>query len=374
MNTTSKSDTKARILVVDDEPGIRDFLQEFFAQKGFKVHVASDGAQALAVLRSHVFHLAMIDLTLPDMSGFDVSRQAKEADPDVVTIVMSGLPVESPDELQRNRVDEYLNKPFSSDDLDPLMEKYGEPRPPEDPDQASQERLPLDEVRSRFFYEAGHQLKAPLAVLKEFAYLFQEGFGGELSEKQQVYLDAIHKNIDRLLYLVDNIDKMSRLDSGSWLIRLEDADPGQIVRHVAESWRPILEGREQELTEDIADDLPQIKADASAVEQVLFNLIDNASKYGPPKEVVKLRCYRPDEHHVRIEVEDQGPGVPEDRRESIFQPFNRLPEHESAPGLGLGLAVAQGLIQRMGGELGLDTSDKPGSRFYVQFRVAGSDH
>ncbi|UCH11035.1 MAG: HAMP domain-containing histidine kinase, partial [Fidelibacterota bacterium] len=283
-------------------------------------------------------------------------------------------PVESPDELQRNRVDEYLNKPFSSDDLDPLMEKYGEPRPPEDPDQASQERLPLDEVRSRFFYEAGHQLKAPLAVLKEFAYLFQEGFGGDLSEKQQVYLDAIHKNIDRLLYLVDNIDKMSRLDSGSWLIRLEDADPGQIVRHVAESWQPILEGREQELTEDIADDLPQIKADASAVEQVLFNLIDNASKYGPPKEVVKLRCYRPDEHHVRIEVEDQGPGVPEDRRESIFQPFNRLPEHESAPGLGLGLAVAQGLIQRMGGELGLDTSDKPGSRFYVQFRVAGSDH
>jgi signal transduction histidine kinase len=374
MNSGSRSDTKARVLVVDDEPGIRDFLQEFFAQNGFEVQAAGYGGQALELLRSHEFHLVMIDLTLPDMSGFDLSRRAKETDPNLITVVMSGMPVESQDELRQSKADTYLDKPFSHDDLVQLVDKFGEKRPPANPNKALQERLRLAEERSRFFYEAGHQLKTPIAVLKEFTHLFQEGFGGELTEKQHQYLDAISKNIDRLLYLVDNIEKMSRLDSGSWSIRLDDEDPGQIISHVAESWRPILESRDLELTEDIADDLPKIKADAAAVEQVLFNLIDNASKYGPSEGVVRLHCHQPDKFHVCIEVEDQGTGVPEEQRDSIFQPFTRLPEHESAPGLGLGLAVAQGLIQRMGGELGLDTSDKPGTRFYIHLPIAGTNH
>ena len=373
MNNRSKTDRPVQILVVDDEPGIRDFLREFLIQKGYEVQVAGDGTQALASLRSRKFHLALIDLTLPDMSGLDVSRRAKEAHPNLATVLISGLALDSQDELQQNKVDEYLEKPIDSAELVHVLEKYSAPGQSKEPAQASQERSPLDEERSRFFYEAGHQLKAPIAVLKEFTYLFQEGFGGDLSEKQQQYLEAIHQNIDRLLYLVNNIEKMSCLDSGSWSIHLENEDPGQIVRHVAASWRPILKGRDLELAEEIADDLPPIRVDAAAVEQVLFNLIDNAGKYGPPKGVVRLRCYQPDEHHVRMEVEDQGSGVPEDQRASIFQPFTRLSEHETAPGLGLGLAVAQGLIQNMDGELGLDTSDKPGTRFYIHLPVVRSN-
>ena len=134
----------------------------------------------------------------------------------------------------------------------------------------------------------------------------------------------------------------------------------------------MLEKSGSKLVEEVAEGLPQIEADILALEQVLFNMVDNARKYGPPGGTITLRCATSGDDHVCIEVEDQGVGIPEEEREAVFQPFNRLPEHQSSPGLGLGLTVARDLVQRMGGELRLKPGIEAGNRFCLQIRVAGT--
>ncbi|MEE9161815.1 MAG: ATP-binding protein, partial [Candidatus Neomarinimicrobiota bacterium] len=320
-------------------------------------------------------HLALVDLTLPDGSGMELVEQAKRIVPQLVAVVMSGTPPDSPDEFIRRGVDEYLTKPFSFEELDHVLSRHERYIRAALEIELLKQRLHREDKNQAFFYEAGHQLKTPIAVMKEFAHLFQEGFGGELSAKQGEYLDAIHQNIDRLLYLVENIEMLSRLDSGSWIIRLEEEDPREIVSQVSASWRPILERRDLHLVEDVPARLPKVRTDAAAVQQVLFNLVDNASKYGPARGTVTLRCFQPDEGTVRIDVEDEGEAIPADKRDVLFLPFARLPEHESAPGLGLGLTVARGLMQRMDGVLWLadgasDGNGPAGNRFCIQLPVA----
>ncbi len=361
---------KLNILVVDDEASIRSYLSDFLAMKGFEVQVAADGAMALDILRRSEIHLSLVDLTLPDMSGFDIIKQAKQADPDLVVVIMSGMPVESYEELIQHGVDDYITKPFTFEELTYLVEKYEKYIRALRSSKHLKERLRVEKEKSSFFFEAGHQLKTPIAVLKEFAHLFQEGFGGEMTDKQTQYLEAIDQNIDRLLYLVNNIENLSRVDSGSWIIEIKAEEPEEIISQVTASWRPILQRRDLQLVEEVADNLPEVHVDAAAVEQVLFNLVDNASKYGPAGSTITLRCFQSSDSSVCIEVEDQGPGIPEDKRDVIFQPFARLPEHESASGLGLGLTVALSLMKYMKGDLRLDDSGKPGNRFCLDLQVA----
>ncbi len=95
MSGGKDTEPKLHILVVDDEAGIRSYLSDFLATKGFEVQVAEDGAMALDILRRSEIHLALVDLTLPDMSGLDVIKQAKQVVPDLVVVIMSGMPVES---------------------------------------------------------------------------------------------------------------------------------------------------------------------------------------------------------------------------------------------------------------------------------------
>ncbi len=370
--SSDEAEPRLQILVVDDEPGISSFLREFLISAGYEVRLASDGAQALELAEGSFFHIALVDLTLPDMNGLDVVKGLKQRIPDVVVVIMSGMTLGSYDELYKYGAEEYLAKPFSLDELSFMIRKHEKYIRALIQNRRLRDDLENQQEKGRFFSEAGHQLKTPIAVLKEFTHLFREGFGGELSEKQQQYMECIDQNIDRLLYLVENIEQLSRVDSGRWTIRLRAEDPAKIIGGVVDSWQPILERRNLRLVHEVPDDLPRVQADTAAVEQVLFNLIDNASKYGPAGGTVTLRGYRANEGFVCLEVEDQGPGIPEDQRELLFQPFTRLPEHESAPGLGLGLTVAQSLMRQLGGDLVLDSGSQPGNRFYLRLPVAST--
>lgn len=370
MNVGKDTELKLQILVVDDQADIRNYLSDFLTMKGFGVQQAEDGAMALDILHRSEVHLAFVDLNLPDMNGFDIIKQAKQVVPNLIAVIMSGMPIESWEALSQHGVNEHITKPFTFEELTYLIDKNEKYIRARRYSESLKERLRIEQEKSSFFFEAGHQLKTPIAVLKEFIHLFQEGFGGEMTDKQIQYLKVIDQNIDRLLYLVDNIENLGRVESGSWRIQIRDEEPEKIINHVTTSLRPILRRHDLQLVEEVADNLPNVHTDTAAIEQVLFNLVDNASKYGPAGSTITLRCFQSSDSFVCIEVEDQGPSIPEDKRDVIFQPFARLPEHESASGLGLGLTVALSLMKRMKGDLWLDNSSKPGNRFCLRLRIA----
>ena len=364
------SPVPTRLLVVDANPGARAFLQETLEQEGILVSVVPYGSHALELLQKDTYSLALIDLALPDINGFELCTKIKQQYPDLVIVIMSESAADAEQDLRHDCVDAWLTKPFEAGELMRLVHRYSGQR--ESPEQAATAAAGAsgDEDQNRFFHEVAHQLKTPIVVLKEFAHLFQEGFGGELTDKQGQYLEAIDSNIDRLLYLVDNIDQLSRTETGSWIIHPEKVDPAVVVKQVADSWRPVLTDGNFKLVEEIEADLPPIEVDILALEQVLFNMVDNARKYGPPGNSIILRCTRAGDEYVSLEVEDHGETIPEGDRETIFQAFRRLPEHKASPGLGLGLTVARDLVQRMGGDLLLEPGTKAGNRFCLRIRVA----
>ncbi len=370
MTGGEKGNLQLTILVVDDEPSICSFLKEILTTRGYGVDVAHAGVVAYDLLEKHTFDMALVDLTLPDASGFDIIQRAKQSNPHLVAIIMSGMTIESYGDLKRYEVDEYINKPFSFDDLIYHIAKYERYVRLVRENRKLQESLQREQQKSGFFTAASHQLRSPIAVLKEFALLFREGYGGELTEKQGQYLQAIDDNIGRLLSLLVNVENLSKADSGSWAIQLDEENPLEILGRVTGSWRPILERSHLKFMEELAGDLPKVKADRWAVDQVLFNLFDNAAKYSPPGETITLRCYQKQTGFVTIELEDEGEGIPEDMRKTIFEPFARLPEHEAAPGLGLGLTIALELARRMGGDLVLDSGDGGGARFCLNLPIA----
>lgn len=358
-----------QVLVVDDEAGSSEYLSGLLNVNDLGIQISNNGAEALEILRRSEIHLILANHNLPDMSGYDVVQQGKQINPDAVGIIISDAPISSYKKLIQHGVDDFVCRPFPFEALVYLIKKYSRYVQVLERNRHLNERLLTEQEKGNFFFEVGHQLKTPIAVLKEFSHLFQEGFGGEITEKQNLYLNAIDQNIQRLLYLVDNIEKMNKVERGSWTIRMSNIDPGEIVNQVTACWHPILQQRNYQLVEEIADHLPKVQADSSAVEQVLFNLVDNASKYSPAGSTITLRCFQLSDSCVCIDVEDQGRSIPEEKRKTVFQPFSRLPEHESVTGLGLGLTVAQGLMKRMGGNLQLDDSGKSGNRFRLHLNI-----
>jgi signal transduction histidine kinase len=218
--------------------------------------------------------------------------------------------------------------------------------------------------RSRLFIEAGHQLKSPVAVMKEFTQLLNTGIGGDLTQKQSQYVQVIDDNINRLLRLLENIEALGSLDFNGWTVNLEELDCRQIIERVAASWATMVESKDLVLHVTQPGSQLSVMADMSAVEQILFNLIDNAIKYCPAQGTITLDCIATDER-VIFGVANDGASIPVELHESIFYPFHRLPDHAAEPGLGLGLTIARKLASAMQAKLYLDSKFAGGARFLL---------
>ena len=121
----------------------------------------------------------------------------------------------------------------------------------------------------------------------------------------------------------------------------------------------------------LAPDLPMIKGDTALLEQVLFNLLDNAAKYAPRDSEIRIQARRSD-GLVLIDVEDEGDGIPPEQLQQIFDKFHRVRDGDSRPpGTGLGLAICRGFVEGMGGRIwATNRSDRPGARFTIELPAA----
>ncbi|MCK4578969.1 MAG: HAMP domain-containing histidine kinase [Candidatus Marinimicrobia bacterium] len=363
-------DFQVQVLVVDDMADIRTMLTDFLTWNGYSVIASADGASARLQLAEHKPHILLADLSLPDIQGSELIDLAKKENSMTTGIIMSGHHLSDLEPETVAAIDDYIAKPFTLKEVEKVIGKWGNyHKALAECDQLKQ-ALNNEQQKIDFFSQAGHQLKSPVAVIKEFVHLFSEGYGGKISAKQEQYLEAINHNLNQLIHLIDNIESLTRVSSAKWPIRLDVEEPAELIRQTSASWRPILEGQKLAFTEEIPDGLPKVRVDEAAVEQVLYNLIDNARKYCSPGGTIYLRCHAEANNRVCIELENPGACIPAEYHEAIFKPFTRLPEHDAAPGLGLGLTIARSLVESMGGELTVSDQCTTGALFNLYLPVA----
>ena len=185
-------------------------------------------------------------------------------------------------------------------------------------------------------------------------------------------LATIEEEAGRLSTFVSNILEMTKLEAGAVDIRREPVDVVETVRRAAARANKTMAGRKIELAS--ARDLPSVRGDAGLLEQVLFNLLDNAHKYsaaGTPTQVSVARS----NDAVTIAVSDKGPGIPAGDLEKVFEKFYRVnPGDGRAPGTGLGLSICAGLVKAMGGNIRADSpiENGRGTRISISLPAAVS--
>jgi len=183
-------------------------------------------------------------------------------------------------------------------------------------------------------------------------------------KKQSEYLHTLRKESSRLTHLVENVLAYSRIERGSARARVEEVSVGALVDRIYERLKSRAEEAEMELRCTVLDELAdrKIQVDTTAVEQILFNLVDNASKYASGEaggNVIELRAVTVTKG-VAFHVCDQGPGIPKSERRKLFKAFHKSAQEaaHTKPGVGLGLALCRRLARALGGDLRIIEQEK----------------
>ena len=224
----------------------------------------------------------------------------------------------------------------------------------------------LETVRQDFVANVSHELRTPLAVIRANAETLLAGANSDPVMAPRL-IEGLHRNAERLARLLADLLDLSRLDAGQYRMDLAPV----ALRAVAEQSLAVVESNAQQrkVTIDVA--IPAqlaVQADAKALDQVLVNLVDNAIKYTrSPEGHVWLEA-REAGNAVRVEVRDDGPGIAEKHRDRVFERFYRADPGRSRDlgGTGLGLSIVKHLVERMGGEVGVEPNEPRGSTFWVR--------
>lgn len=223
-----------------------------------------------------------------------------------------------------------------------------------------------DRMRSALLAAVSHDLRTPLAGIKAAVSTLQTP-GIEWSEADRTeLLAAIEQSSDRLQSIVNNLLDMSRLQAGIVHLEVKEVGLEDVVFHAVDS---VVDPRGVDL--DLPAGLPDVRVDAALLDRVIANLVQNAARHSPGDSRVRVAA-NAHEEHVELCVIDHGPGVPEAMRERMFQPFQRLDDTHTGLGVGLGLAVAKGLTEALGGRLRAEDTPGGGLTMVVELPCAPS--
>jgi two-component system sensor histidine kinase KdpD len=208
-----------------------------------------------------------------------------------------------------------------------------------------------NDLRAALLQAVSHDLRTPLAAIKASVSSIRQDDVEWSAEELDEFHATIEEGADRLSALVSNLLDMSRLQAGALSVDLRPVILEEVVPAAVGS----LGTRGKGVVVDIAETLPLVLADAALLERAVANLVDNAVSASPADSGVRIEAGAI-AGRVDLRIVDRGPGIPPADRERVFQPFQRLVDHGS--GVGLGLAIARGLVTAMGGELTIE--DTPG--------------
>ncbi len=395
------SDTN-RLLIVEDEPSVAITLQAVLENEGYSVLRAETAAEANSLLARESFHVALLDLRLGDVDGIDVLRYLKTKQPDCTAIMLTGYAsLESAIDAIRHGAYDYLIKPCDIDELkltiaraiehstlsqalkerlaqlevanatisrlaEGLQQRVNEAtaelsKKVEELSHAKEQLEEEQEQREVFTSMIAHELGQPLTSILGYTKLLQRG---DLpSEMQQEALETLLVESRRLSRLVHDLADISNISGGHFRIQPLGTDLIAVVQEQV-NLAQISATQRIEFNPSSAEVIANV--DPDRVAQVLSNLLSNATKYSKGGTIqVSLRT---EKDQALISIRDEGPGIPTEALDIVFDPHVRLTKEEAQrnlSGMGLGLYIARLIAQAHGGNIAVDSIQGLGSTFTV---------
>jgi len=225
----------------------------------------------------------------------------------------------------------------------------------------------LETVRQEFVANLSHELRTPLSILAGYLETIEDPAVLKGAEGKEV-LKVLQRNCERLTMLVNDLMELSRIESGRIELRMQARKPREILEEVRDDWKRAFAGKRVKLELACAEGLPEVSSDPLRMGQIFSNLMDNALRFAPPGSSVSLGA-RPKGGQVEFFVQDEGEGIPADKKDRIFERFFRLDESRARErgGTGLGLSIVKHLVQIHGGEVRAES--EPGSGTTILFSI-----
>jgi two-component system, OmpR family, sensor histidine kinase KdpD len=225
--------------------------------------------------------------------------------------------------------------------------------------QRAQVEVQNERLRNALLSSVSHDLRNPLGVIKGAVTALIDGAGGLTQARRDEYLAAISDETSRLNRLVRNLLSMTSLEAGALRVRNKEWQPIEEVIGVALNRLDEQLG-DRDVHVNILPDASLVPFDATLLEQVLVNLVENAIKYTPPSSPITIATRRTADG-VEVNVSDLGPGVPAGEEESIFEKFHRAAR--TGPGMGIGLTICRGIVIAHGGRIWYEPGERGGASF-----------
>jgi signal transduction histidine kinase len=374
----------ARILVIDDEVGMREGCRRALTPHGFHVATAEHGAEGLRKLAEQTFDLVLLDAMMPGMSGLELLERVHAHDPDTVCVMITGYAtVDLAAQAMKKGAQDFLPKPFTSDELLTAVHRGLEERhrrhrlrlerelqeQSQELERAQQETARLDAIESRFMLVLVHELRNPAGVIRNYVQLMRAGYVED--NEWDEYLAKLDQRASQLLDMLDDLLELAHLKSATVVTNLKPVAVAAVIEEVVQQLRPLAKAKGVDLVLQI-DARPTMLAHPAHLRSLWMNLLKNAIGYTPCGSV-HVTLY--DEHEQLVcTVQDTGIGISTEEMTRIFQEFYRsdAAKAEIPLGTGLGLPIVNQILKSYQGSVQVDSTPGEGSTFTVHLPLASA--
>jgi len=371
---------KLRVLMVEDNPTdalvVKKRLQKDSAFDYEVTHVVS-GEEALVSLEKNSYDIVLLDYNLPKMGGMEILAEIKRKNIEAPIIMVTGQGDEIvAAQLIKEGALDYLPKRENYEDAAPFMirKTISEFRAKlereklqkeiglrkEELEKINAQLKELDRMKSDFVANVAHELKTPLTIIKGNLDNIDQGLAGEVQPKQKDILGDVFRVINRLSRLINDLLDISKIESGKMELNKEDLDIVALAGEIVKTFEILVAAKNIGLVREFPDKAVTVNADKDKLTQVFINLLSNAVKF-TDKGSVTVRIIDM-QGEVEVEIEDTGPGIPNDQADKVFDKFVRVVA-EKKEGTGLGLPIAKDIVILHKGRIRIESVVGKGSKF-----------
>ena len=370
MKTTS--DKNYKLLLIDDDKMDRMVFQRYLQKSKIKfdIYECDKGQSGINEFQKNQFDCVFLDYGLPDTDGLQVLEKVLLTDPSALIIMLTGMGDESlaVQCIKAGATDYIPKNSLSSDILSRCLKALDLKKSKKTAEKDSQ-------AKPEFLSRISHELRTPMNAILGFAQLMSENKKDPLSPNHKKQIEQILIAGKHLLALLNKVLDLSGIESGNIPISIEPVYVTEVVNNVLDEIRPLTEKQNiQLINESVAKRDFLVDTDRTRLKQVLLNIISNGIKYNREKGEVILSYESVDTETLQINIKDTGIGIPEDKLDRLFDPFDRLgSENSEIEGVGMGLTISKKLISLMNGTLGVQSVFNEGSHFYIRLPLTSKN-
>ena len=223
-----------------------------------------------------------------------------------------------------------------------------------------------ERAKEQFITTISHELRTPIAIIRNSISNMVAGVAGKMNCKASEYLEKMNSECHRISFLVNNLVDMAKIESGQMPINLIEIDLHSVISMVCENFTSSALAKNIDLRCEWMQDIPRVLLDEKRIQQVLWNLVNNAIKFTPEGGSVVIKAFIQNDH-LYLTVEDTGIGLSKEQQKFVFNRFYQICRKKGAGynGSGLGLAISKGIIRAHGGNIWAEGELGKGSRFII---------